>query len=406
VNPSRVLDLTEFVPNGLDRAELSDADASILLDRYAKYLDVEFPTPKTGGRWRLTANGFVGYLPVSPALGIRINPKVPIRNLFRMLETAYGFKFDILSGQTPVETLDEYLTELASLFGKRVIQRSRRGFYRAYLQREEALASVRGRIDFADTVAKPWRVALPCTFEEHSADVDDNQIVAWGLRCALASGRILSKGLAPVREAYRIMRSVVDVRPVRGVECVGRTYNRLNEDYELLHGLSRLFIDRTGPTNRPGSYGTAPFIIDMAGLFEAFVANWLTARLPMGYQVTAQHPIRIGGGSVILVVDLVIWDASGQPAWVLDTKYKSAANGPSPADLHQVVSYAEALRGSQAGLVYPATPGKSVEAPWGAGDIRIRTLSFRLGGNLDAAGEDFLQALAFNQASRSLEAAP
>lgn len=390
----RVLDLTEYAPLDLEQPDLSEADARVLLDRYPDWIDLEYPTPKTAGRWQLRPKGWVGYLPVSAELGIRINPKVPIANLFRMLETAYGFKsFSVLDGKTSVESLDEYLTELAGLFAKRVLARSRRGLYRAYLRYDEELQSVRGRIDFAESVRKPWMTRLTCAYEEHSADVEDNQIVTWGLRCALASGRIIPKGIPPVREAFRRMHSLVEMRPVKGQDCVGRTYSRLNDDYEALHALSRFFIDRTGPTNRTGAYSSAPFVIDMAGLFEAFVAKWLSARLPKGMHARPQHKVKIGRNDLQLAVDVVIQDDRGEPIWVLDTKYKSPDGGPNPADLHQIVSYAEALRAPRAALIYPATVSNPLDVAWGSGDVRVQTMSFGLGGDLDQAGNALLEIL-------------
>jgi 5-methylcytosine-specific restriction enzyme subunit McrC len=50
---------------------------------------VEFPSPKTDHRWELTAQGWVGYIPLSPELGLSLQPKVSLEGLFRMLEYAY-----------------------------------------------------------------------------------------------------------------------------------------------------------------------------------------------------------------------------------------------------------------------------------------------------------------------------
>jgi 5-methylcytosine-specific restriction enzyme subunit McrC len=53
---------------------------------------VEFPSPITGGQWRLTSHGWVGYIPLSDELGFRLQPKVGLANIFGMLEYAYSLK--------------------------------------------------------------------------------------------------------------------------------------------------------------------------------------------------------------------------------------------------------------------------------------------------------------------------
>jgi 5-methylcytosine-specific restriction enzyme subunit McrC len=100
----------------------------------------------------------------------------------------------------------------------------------------------------------------------------------------------------------------------------------------------------------------------------------------------------VGGRTgVQFAVDLVVTDDRGQPRWVLDTKYKTPEAGPEPADVAQVLAYAQVHGAPEAVLVYPAPPGQPLDV-WING-IRLRTLAFDLAGDLDAAGAAFLAAL-------------
>jgi 5-methylcytosine-specific restriction enzyme subunit McrC len=72
----------------------------------------------------------------------------------------------------------------------------------------------------------------------------------------------------------------------------------------------------------------------------------------------------------------------------MDTKYK-AASTPSPEDFAQVVAYAKAKGCNEAVLVYPSALAKPLEAE--VGGIRVRSLVFSLDGDLDEAGQVFVQ---------------
>ena len=140
---------------------------------------MEFPSPKTAGAWRLTSQGWVGYIPLSPDLGIALRPKVGLSNLFRMLEYAYRLEsFRFLDDMFESSSLTEFYERLARVLARRVLDRARKGLYRAYLGREERLPYVRGRLDARRLAQSPWRTDLPCAYQERTADVEDNQILA------------------------------------------------------------------------------------------------------------------------------------------------------------------------------------------------------------------------------------
>ena len=75
---------------------------------------------------------------------------------------------------------------------------------------------------------------------------------------------------------------------------------------------------------------------------------------------------------------------------VVDTKYK-APESPSTDDVAQVVAYAEAKGCTEAVLVYPVRLHRPLDAS--VGDIRVRTLTFPLDGDLDEGGEGLLESL-------------
>ncbi len=390
----RVERLVEYESRLLTGEELSFEEGEKLWREFGTRVTVEFPSPVTSGKWRLTAHGWVGYLPVSSGLGIELVPKVGIRNLFGMLEYAYRLKsFKVLDDLYTASSIEDFYERLAGMLARRVLDRSRKGLYRSYLSRTERLPYVRGRMDVLDLSRRPWQVEPMCEYEEHTADIEDNRILAWTL-FAIARTGLLSeeRELPTVRRAYRALQGFAETHPLGPESCLGRNYDRLNADYEPMHALCRFFLDNSGPTYEAGDRAMLPFLVDMARLYELFVAEWLKANLPEGVVVRSQVPVDLDAASSLRFdVDLVLYEADADHArCVLDTKYK-AAPSPLPDDVAQVVAYAEALGCQEAFLVYPGSLARPLDAR--VGGIRVRSLSFSIGGDLEAAGRQFARAV-------------
>ena len=82
--------------------------------------------------------------------------------------------------------------------------------------------------------------------------------------------------------------------------------------------------------------------------------------------------------------------ATEKPRYILDTKYKISTS-PSPEDVAQVVTYAVSKVCQEVILVYPTALTHSLDEL--VGNIRVRSLTFSLDGDLEQAGETFLQKL-------------
>lgn len=388
----RIIELTEYVPRFFDRDYIPESVGIALCDNYENQVAVEFPTHKTDNKWQLAAQGWVGYIPLTPQLHIALRPKVPLENLFKMLEYAYSVDIKFQKNLFRCRSLEEFYERLANVLAKRVLDRSSKGLYRAYIPETERLPYMRGRLDVNDMLRKPWQTNLKCHYEEHTADIEENQILAWTLFCIARSGVCRKPVLVTIRRAYLSLQGFATLVLCTPQTCIGRLYNRLNDDYQPLHALCRFFLEHAGPTHEMGAKKMLPFLVDMAALYERFVAEWVKSNLPQGFLLRSQDKVRIGKeGRIHFSIDLVLYDAStGKARYVLDTKYK-APSSPSNEDISQVVTYAEAKGCKEAILIYP-TP---LETPLDEriGEIRVRSLAFSLDSNLEEAGQTFMEGL-------------
>ncbi|HEY9849677.1 MAG TPA: restriction endonuclease [Leptolyngbyaceae cyanobacterium] len=396
-----IKELEEYKIKELSRSEINDRALNLLWERYKEKkekketvgVEVEFPSPKTNNQWQIKSKGWVGYIPLTPEFVLYLKPKVKVSNIFRMWEYAYNFeRFKIFDGQINCGKIEDYYSQIAKVLAKRIIDRERQGLYRAYVPKTDHLTFVRGRIDIQNAIQKPWDIKLKCHYDEQTVDIEDNQILAWTLYIIIRSSLWKQQVPVPrsVREAYHALQGLVTLKEFKPEDFIGRNYNYLNQDYQLLHSLCRFFLEGTGPSHEKGDRTMLPFLIDMAKLYELFVAEWLKENLPSHLFLKFQEHINISD-RISFKTDIVIYEnTTGKPSYILDTKYKTPSS-PAADDVAQVIAYAVSKECQDVVLVYPT----SLKYPLNeqVGDIRVRSLTFFLNGNLEQAGQAFLKDL-------------
>lgn len=387
------LELREREKRVLPEEELSSEVGLALFQEHGKHFDMAFPSPVTGDCWEICPRGVVGVIPLSDGGTARVDPKVSLSNLFGMMDVAYGFGGTrFLEGLMDMASLEDLFSELARLLAGKVLERAKKGLYRDYLERREDLMALRGRLDFRTLTGRPASVRLPCRYDENTADVAENRVIAWTLGLLLRhflSGRDRELKYR-LRKAFHTYAGAASMEPCTGQDCLRFLYHRLNEDYRPLHSLCRFFLENCGPSLGRGDRKMVPFLVDMERLFESFVACWLKRHLAPGFRLSAQKAVNFtGDGWITGSIDMVLYE-EGRVRAVMDTKYK-VADKPSNDDFYQIVAYALAEGASEAVLVYPELPEGPREGT--IRGIRVRTLVFPLGGDLDEGGRLFLREL-------------
>jgi 5-methylcytosine-specific restriction enzyme subunit McrC len=369
--------------------------AVTLYSSFDKYFEVKFPT-LVSDYYLIKPKRYIGIIPVTEDVTFRIRPKVPVGNVFRMLEYAYNLRsFEFIPPNSiTVDALDDVFERLASILARRVLDRARKGLYRHYVAEQESLRHLRGRLRIVQTLGALARgsTSLQCEYENHTADLEDNQILAWTLY-RLPRMRIQRQDIRrQVRQAYRVLAGAVDVVRVDSGACVNRLYHRLNDDYRPMHGLCRFFLEHCGPGMETGQYGFIPFALRMDYLFESFVAKWLDSELPERYNLTPQYrAILDENRRIFFEIDLVLRESeSDRVLAVLDTKYKRHTR-PADSDIQQIAAYALAMRTRNAFLVYPSSVTQPVELT--LGDVKVRSIVFDIGQEIEQSGKAFLSSI-------------
>lgn len=327
---------------------LAPASVERLESEFGHALEI---TPRGGDRYRARATSFVGSI-VLPDLEIRILPKCGTRNLFWMLAWAYG-----LAEHHPelvdVEEVEDLREFLLSVLTEQVERLVRRGIRSGYVEQNDDLPSLRGRLDFDRHLRQQQRadLRLPCRFEEYTDDLSMNQAIAHTLRTVGGSEHpLLSLRLRRLRLALAHLSR----RSFKGTDIADFEYDRLTESYRPIHALCRILLDARGGESGEGELPIGSLLVNMNMVFEKFVAAWLMFHMPAPWSLRTQASGSLDvAGRLPIVPDLVVF-RDGEPVVVADTKYKMRTRGtPHSTDAYQALAYCRALGVKRCVLLYP-----------------------------------------------------
>lgn len=387
--------IEEYEDKRIPESDLSDEDVQYLDQEFDSELEIGGPSSLNGWNWILRNEGFVGHIQLPAGTSIELSPGIELDNVFGMLEYAYDLNQFNLAEENVYdsETVQGFYDKIASIFAQNVNKRRKQGLFRSYQSREEQSQRIRGRIDFRKTVQKPWDPKAHVKYREMTADNEDNQILLYTLNRISRSGFAREETLQEVRRGIRSLRGSISYNEFESNDCVGRRYNRLNQDYQRMHALARLILDTSGPSHEEGDAEMIPYTVYMPDLYELFVARWMKENLPKRYSVDPQKHVELGDTGLFYRIDVVLNDdRTGETVAVLDTKYREPDNeSPDTSEVNQVLGYAKKMETDQAFLVYPVELDNAF--PLQLDDVDIHCIKFALEDDLERNGEEFLTAL-------------
>ncbi len=244
----------------------------------------------------------------------------------------------------------------------------RGGLLRHYLEHEEDLRVVRGRIATGRQLgAHANRLdKVACVFDELSADNVWNRVLKKAVRITrpwLRSAELRRRWV----DLMGVLDEVDDSR-LNSVEVERLVFDRRAERYRQSIDWARWLLALLAPSLRGGKHDAPALLFDMNRLFESSVAAVLRRSaqrydLEIVTQDRSRTLVTIVSGNVaeagyVLRPDLLIL-RKGSVAVIADTKWKRLERdrkgrvSPSEADMYQLHAYASAFRCRELALIYP-----------------------------------------------------
>jgi 5-methylcytosine-specific restriction enzyme subunit McrC len=330
--------------------ELSHAEAAEI--RETGLVDVVAePVP---GRWRLESNSRVG-VAVGAGWELRVNPRIDIPQLFFLL--AYALDPDGWSDQrTDFAAHPDLFDAIAAGFSWHALRTIEHGALRGYVNVEEQLRGVRGRIRFGDQIARSAALPIPVevSYDDYTADVVENRILKGATIALLRLPRLPSLARRRLLKIRAVLDEVSDLARPREVRMP--LFTRLNERYRPALRLAELILRASSLEASRGSVASIAFVFDMNRVFEDFLAVSLRESLRRhGGEVRLQATGWLDRDASVPVRPDVTWWAEGSPRAVIDAKYKAlGSSGMRNEDAYQMLAYCTALGLDRGYLVYAA----------------------------------------------------
>lgn len=336
----------------------------------------------------LTAGQMVGVI-AAPGCSLEIFPKIDqldtassegrrtVRErLVRMLYVALGLDIGDGAASAMARQAEGLLDILIRLFADKLLMEARRGLPRAYLQHEDDLPALRGRLNvvrqFTAHAVRPDRLA--CRFDALSSDIPLLQIMK---ACVLALRRHarVTETVRKLDELRFVLADIADVS-IAALPWQAVRLDRTNRRWEALFDLARLFLKRDWQATQhdPSAGQGITLLFPMNDLFEAYIAALARKILrPVGLCVETQ------GGRLFCLIeeedqgrrrfqtrpDIIVRDRqSSAPVAIVDTKWKRlspaiehAKHGVSQTDVYQMMAYGQLYACPDLILLYPHHPG-------------------------------------------------
>jgi 5-methylcytosine-specific restriction enzyme subunit McrC len=302
--------------------------------------------------WELIPRGRVGAVRIDD-VDIVVTPKVGIARLLFLLGYAAdpGFRPEVVDG-VPDDDLWPALAETLCRHAERAVMR---GILQGYETREEALPLVRGRVRIGDQLARRPGMLLPIEvrYDEYDVDIAENQILRAALRRMLSVPRVAPAVRARLSHLDGRLDGVTPL--IAGTPVPSWRPSRLNGQYHAALRLSEIVLRHQSFEVGPGGVSVAAFVVDMARVFEDFVATALReAWHSRPGRTWPQYPTSLDTDDTVRMKVDVVHLVDGVPRIIADAKYKleSSAGSYPNADQYQVLAYCTALQVPVGWLVY------------------------------------------------------
>ena len=344
----RPLILREY---GREVVALSREQARALNDAgNGRYLSVDLG--EQPGNWQVAARNYVGSINVG-GLQVLVRPKIPLRNLFLLLEVGLREQ-DWRDEAVGYEADSDLLPALVSFFARTTKTTLARGLYHSYREQRDRLVALRGRIDIARQIAQPG-VVIPtaCRFTEFTADLIENSYLKAAVSRSLRVAGVLPADRRRLMQHLVTLEDVGDV-PHHHTDSDRVVFSRLNEHYKPALRLAQLVLANLTLQDDIGGTQASSFMLDMNLLFERFVTERLRRALRGRLEVKDQHPDKLDEAGMVAIKPDLVFRAAGAPRFVADIKYKltDETAGGRNADYYQLLAYTTALDLPEGVLIY------------------------------------------------------
>lgn len=198
-----------------------------------------------------------------------------------------------------VESFDEMYDLLAAILAKGIGIQLKQGLYREYINRQEELPVMRGKINMSGTIKNrlAHELLLTCDFDELSENNLLNQILKTTVMLLLKNAKVKAEYKDDLKKKM-LFFSNVDMLEPTFIRWSAIRFQRNNQTYRMLVSICQLIIEGMLITTDSGGYRLASFVDEqrMCRLYEKFILEYYIRHYPMLSVNASQIPWDVEDG--------------------------------------------------------------------------------------------------------------
>jgi 5-methylcytosine-specific restriction enzyme subunit McrC len=251
----------------------------------------------------------------------------------------------------------EILIYLFSKYTKELLSST---IYQKYVEIENELSFVKGRIDFniyiTDNLSKGRNHKLSCVFDSFEMDNNFNQCIKQVSKLLVSA----TKDAQNKRNLYNILFLLDEVSDISisSEECKRLQFNPMFMDFETVRDYCVLFLENSVSFNYKNDLKLFAFLLPMEYVFEDFIYGFIDKEIEEVKAKSQKKKYLDETGDFTMKPDLVL--NVNNKMIIADTKYKMVyddsvdkKNGISQNDLYQMIAYAIRFKAHEIKLLYP-----------------------------------------------------
>lgn len=251
-----------------------------------------------------------------------------INNIYHMLSYAFQILTQDTYDDVAIESFDEMYDLLAAILAKGIGIQLKQGLYREYINRQEELSVLRGKINMSGTIKNQLvhKRVLTCDFDDLSENNLFNQIIKTTVILLLKNAKVKSKYKDDLKKKMLFFSNIDFLEPT-SIRWSSIRFQRNNQTYRMLISICQLILEGMLMTTDIGEYRLASFIDEqrMCRLYEKFILEYYSRHYPELKVSASQIPWSVDDGvrTMLPMMQSDIHLQKGNTVLIIDAKYYS-----------------------------------------------------------------------------------
>lgn len=207
---------------------------------------------------------------------------IPMKNLFYMLCYAWNVLPMLKDIKVGEEDIDDAYNLLARVFTYGISKIIRSGFHRSYVEKEEPLTTLKGKINVQQSIngMTMQQKKLVCDYDEYSTNDIFNQILKYTIDSIIFNNEI-DKDIRRELKKLSIFFEGIDSRPPTKENRIKLSFNRNNATYRMLIQIAIMLYENSFINEETGKTLFKDFFREeqMHKVFEIFILNFYAMNL-------------------------------------------------------------------------------------------------------------------------------